>query len=563
MPVIEIGGDLNIVAHQDDDLLFMNPDILHSIEAGTPVTTVYLTAGDAGLGQAYWDGREEGVKAAYALMADSDAPWVDETVTLTLPGGDFSISSSYLSDDPDIRLYFLRLPDGAGLLSDEEAQSLARLASGALPEVATVDAQHSYAREDLVDLLTAVMDLHAPTQFRLQIDTGPYASGEHTDHIATAYFSEAALADYQGSDYTVTSYVNYQSSGLVPNLEAQDAARALEIMERYAEYDPGVWDEEGGLHPTYAAWTQRQYVAEEYVVGAPDPEVATDPPDDMPPDVDPAEDPPSDPVAGPTPIPAPPDLPAIAYGLDGPDAFLFEIDPATGEISTKDWFTPSLDDAWDQDEDYIYELTRVILPATGGEAIRQEIRLDTLAEGVLSAEADSPPPDPDLPDVDVLDPDLPDVDPPADDTPDDDPQMDAPADPPSDVPDTPETPAQDPQPDMSGAYVYGLTGPDALLFAIDSNTGAITPKDWFIPSYDDAWDVDENHIYDVTRIAQPLDGGEAQYHDLRFEVTPQDVLQPLSEGAGLMADLAEQYLPVDLSVDRSEDESEAQLDMVL
>jgi GlcNAc-PI de-N-acetylase len=33
------------VAHQDDDVLFMNPDIQHAIAAGHHVTTVYLTAG--------------------------------------------------------------------------------------------------------------------------------------------------------------------------------------------------------------------------------------------------------------------------------------------------------------------------------------------------------------------------------------------------------------------------------------------------------------------------------------------------------------------------------------
>ena len=40
--------DLNIVAHEDDDLLFTNPDELTSIRAGFPVRTVFITAGDAG-----------------------------------------------------------------------------------------------------------------------------------------------------------------------------------------------------------------------------------------------------------------------------------------------------------------------------------------------------------------------------------------------------------------------------------------------------------------------------------------------------------------------------------
>ncbi|HYG45800.1 MAG TPA: PIG-L family deacetylase, partial [Bordetella sp.] len=40
--------DLAFVAHLDDDLLFMNPDIAANIGAGGCVQVVYLTASDAG-----------------------------------------------------------------------------------------------------------------------------------------------------------------------------------------------------------------------------------------------------------------------------------------------------------------------------------------------------------------------------------------------------------------------------------------------------------------------------------------------------------------------------------
>ncbi len=40
-----IGGALTIVAHPDDDLLFLNPDILRDIEAGRCARTVFVTAG--------------------------------------------------------------------------------------------------------------------------------------------------------------------------------------------------------------------------------------------------------------------------------------------------------------------------------------------------------------------------------------------------------------------------------------------------------------------------------------------------------------------------------------
>ncbi|MDQ2089503.1 PIG-L family deacetylase, partial [Marimonas arenosa] len=309
MPIFGTGGAMTIVAHQDDDILFMNPDILHSIEAGVSNTTIYVTAGDSGLDEAYWSAREEGAKAAYLLMAGGGT-WVDETITLEINGQTFEIASSYLAENPGIRLYFLRLPDGGGMLEPEEYEQLARLESGDLGNVASIDGANVYARDDLVNVLTELMELHAPTEFRLQVADGGYAGGEHTDHVHATEFALEALAGYSGESYAVTQYVQYQSGTMPANLSDEDAARALEIMQAYAEHDLAVLDETGQLAQVYVDWTGRQYVAEQYTVdtvGEP-----TDPTDPTEP-VDPGT--PTDPSAG-----------SMVYSLAGPDAFLFTVD---------------------------------------------------------------------------------------------------------------------------------------------------------------------------------------------------------------------------------------------
>lgn len=61
--------ETDIVAHADDDLLFQSPDILHDIQGSNCVTSIYLTAGDSGLGPAYAKSREAGNEAATAAMA--------------------------------------------------------------------------------------------------------------------------------------------------------------------------------------------------------------------------------------------------------------------------------------------------------------------------------------------------------------------------------------------------------------------------------------------------------------------------------------------------------------
>ncbi len=69
------GSILNIVAHEDDDLLFLSPDLLHAIQSGRTVRTIIVTAGDAGDGASYWQSRESGSMAAYAQMSGVANSW--------------------------------------------------------------------------------------------------------------------------------------------------------------------------------------------------------------------------------------------------------------------------------------------------------------------------------------------------------------------------------------------------------------------------------------------------------------------------------------------------------
>src|SRR4051812_1146650 len=54
------GTTLVIVAHEDDDLLFLSPDLVGDVKSDRCVHAVFLTAGDAGSTAAYWAGRELG-----------------------------------------------------------------------------------------------------------------------------------------------------------------------------------------------------------------------------------------------------------------------------------------------------------------------------------------------------------------------------------------------------------------------------------------------------------------------------------------------------------------------
>ncbi|MEZ5715298.1 MAG: hypothetical protein R3D85_09095 [Paracoccaceae bacterium] len=90
----------------------------------------------------------------------------------------------------------------------------------------------------------------------------------------------------------------------------------------------------------------------------------------------------------------------------------------------------------------------------------------------------------------------------------------------------------------TGDAIYSLIGPDAQLFTIDPLTGAISTQDWFQPSYDDAWDVDEDHIYEVTRVTGFADGSPNLGEDLFYQTQPDGSFGPMPQVDPLMALLA-------------------------
>ncbi|VFR19293.1 hypothetical protein ANDO1_3743 [plant metagenome] len=259
--------DLAFVAHLDDDLLFMNPDLASNIEAGGCVRVVYLTASDAGEGEGYMSGRERGVRAAYAYMARQADEWIAGTATL----GQHTIARYALQGNPRVELWHLRIKDpwlgpGWGSLTPlsqvESAQGLKADTLGPTPD--------SYSRADLVATLAELIRRYAPTTVRRLDDTitVPYtalcwrcAGHSHPDHIASARLVREAMLQAPGN-YAETGYIDYPSQEREINLAEAEIASKAEIFRRYAwndyHYCKGP---EGCQEPAgpAAAWVQRAY----------------------------------------------------------------------------------------------------------------------------------------------------------------------------------------------------------------------------------------------------------------------------------------------------------------
>ncbi|MBB4738514.1 hypothetical protein BJY16_001973 [Actinoplanes octamycinicus] len=230
------GGALNVVAHQDDDILFLNPDIQRDIDARRCTVTVFVTAGDADKGEAYWRERENGPRAAYAFMADADDDWNKRTEKFA----GYQVEFDTLEDRPEVGLIFLRAPDGAmdgSGFPTTKKESVQKLYQDTLSSIHSVDGVNTYTKAGLTDLLLDIMQTLQPEAVRTQDYAGKLGDRDHSDHHVAGYFAYAAQKRYT-NPHRVVGYQGYPMSGAAANVAYADEDRKLAIFEAYAPHDP-------------------------------------------------------------------------------------------------------------------------------------------------------------------------------------------------------------------------------------------------------------------------------------------------------------------------------------
>jgi LmbE family N-acetylglucosaminyl deacetylase len=269
--------ELYVVAHEDDDLLFMNPDIRESLLAGDRVRVVYVTAGDSGLTDGHWQRREQGALAGTAKMVGVANEWTSEQRTIL--GKPVRVAT--LSTWPAASAVFLRLPNGNPYGSGYPSTgltSIEKLWIGTIPEITTVDYLGTYSKQDLVDVLAALMDEFEATGvatmdssnlygFRTDGGVGTPISGEHSDHVYSAFFAFEAQQAHQ-LPHALKMYRSYNVADAPKNVSPDDQAVKWAAFSAYAPYDmcfdqvdaalTQCLDDQATKLP-YAQWTWRQY----------------------------------------------------------------------------------------------------------------------------------------------------------------------------------------------------------------------------------------------------------------------------------------------------------------
>ncbi|MEO7732320.1 MAG: PIG-L family deacetylase, partial [Kofleriaceae bacterium] len=225
--------DLTIIAHEDDDLLFMQPDLDEAILRGAGVTNVYVTAGDAGRGYGRAEERYEGLKAAYgSLVGDLDwtCGWIER---------DGHRLEHCRLEAERFSLVFVEYPDG-GRKADL-GHGLLQLWQGDVTAATTVGRRpSSYDRTQLIALIAHIIDDTAPTTLRT-LDlaaTHGDAYADHPDHeLAGAVALVATAASTRAP--ALIAYRGYNIENEPANASAAVLARSLARLAYYEACDSG------------------------------------------------------------------------------------------------------------------------------------------------------------------------------------------------------------------------------------------------------------------------------------------------------------------------------------
>lgn len=252
------GTTLQVVAHQDDDLLFMNPDLSRDIRDGRCIRTVYMTAGDAGENVSYWGGREQGAKAAYAQMYGVPDKWQDEQQLLA----GRKVTVAYLQDVPAVSLVFMRLPDGnlrGQGFAGHGHDSIRNLLTVSRLNIRTVDATESYSKQDLVDVLKEIMVKDIPDHIRTH-GSDDIGDGDHADHQDVGILTGLARATYL-EPHTISQYLGYPTKDMPVNLSDEDITAKQLAFIAYAKHDGAVCQTafECQTTYTYGGYLTRMY----------------------------------------------------------------------------------------------------------------------------------------------------------------------------------------------------------------------------------------------------------------------------------------------------------------
>ncbi|MFM0208804.1 PIG-L family deacetylase [Paraburkholderia sediminicola] len=247
------GTLVTVVAHLDDDLLFVDPAISERLDAGWCITTVHLIGGANGADFTYVQTRERASRLAYARMAGVPDEWIETNI----PIAGKLVHQMVLKAKPQVRLLEFRLPGGAvrggrvplGLLWEQHAT----LSTYPMNADGTVRVQ--YDRASLSATLKTIL-AEASQIYTLNPDTVPFL--EHPDHIYSARITRH-VAQTLDKSVPIVYHITYPTGDWPGNVPAAEVQRKRDIVASYFSVDGNESPEVFGEFQWNGNWVARRY----------------------------------------------------------------------------------------------------------------------------------------------------------------------------------------------------------------------------------------------------------------------------------------------------------------
>jgi hypothetical protein len=257
-----------VVAHHDDDLLFLFPSVATAIRSERCVQTMYLVASDYHDAdrEAYMLAREEGVRAAYAQAAGLPvSAWVERVSTVN----GHSITLWTLGDL--ISLLEFRLPDNGTATDTIDNRSMLALYKDG-KSLSDFYGENTYDRADLTSTLAELIGYFSPVVVRTMdpsaIDHhGVEYTDFHYDHAVVGRLAAEAVAE-TGKAIPIAYYRDYVNRYAADNLTRNEQVDKMSLFRTFAYHDEDIC---GPAKPRaecisspddwYNAWTYTEYRA--------------------------------------------------------------------------------------------------------------------------------------------------------------------------------------------------------------------------------------------------------------------------------------------------------------
>nr|WP_238431734.1 PIG-L family deacetylase [Streptomyces cavernae] len=261
---------MQVLAHPDDDLYFMNPDSQHSLTSGVPLVCVYVTAGESkGRNKypgnprprpdkaAYSSARHQGLRQSYAVQLGLPIFTSWDKSVVELEGGYRAEVNTLEHRGRRVELVYLNLamhtPLGHMGLPTLWRRSGIRLRTVAA-EGSPLQSPQSYDYDSLINVLVGLFRRYRPTLVHT-LDPDPdiqagsretairnseqVGYSDHADHTAVAEFTWAALARWSEESpggpppFVATAFRGYYNHHWPENLPRQVLHEKAEHLVPY------------------------------------------------------------------------------------------------------------------------------------------------------------------------------------------------------------------------------------------------------------------------------------------------------------------------------------------